>query len=95
MPRFENLLVTREEDEHVVDGIADSFGGGVLKKMALRFARRVRDPIDADLLALSKRIDSLALDQSRFIDAMTEQVQALTAVVNRLQLQLEEAERAR
>lgn len=74
--------------------IDDSVGGGALKKMALRFASRVRDPIDADLLALSKRIDSLALDQSRFIDAMTEQVQTLTEVVARLQLQVEKAERA-
>ena len=45
--------------------------------------------VDADIMALSNRIDGLALDQSRFVDAMTEQVQALTEAVNRLQLRME------
>ncbi len=50
--------------------------------------------VDRDLVMLSGRIDGLALDQSRFIDALTEQVQALTDAVNRLQLRLDESSRS-
>lgn len=50
--------------------------------------------VDADLVMLSGRIDGLALDQTRFVDAMTEQVQALTDAVNRLQLRLDESSRS-
>ncbi len=46
--------------------------------------------VDSDIAALVNQIDGLALDQRRFIDAFTEQVQSLTKAVNKLQLQMDD-----
>ncbi|MGC1513570.1 MAG: glycosyltransferase family 4 protein [Acidimicrobiales bacterium] len=54
---------------------------------------QLSERVDAEIMALANRIDGLALDQHRFVDAMTEQVQALTEAVNRLQLRMEDPDR--
>lgn len=45
--------------------------------------------VDGDIAALVNQIDGLALDQRRFVDVFTEQVQSLTEAVNKLQLQMD------